>query len=311
MLSVPVTAPSDYFNGGQPTWNKITTLPAGTPAWFGITRDGSRAYFAASNVLYTTATPKTPSWSQIVAVGDSAAGDTIQVVYGDLFVIQNTTLYTAVALNTATHWAYGEYNGSAWAWSRTTNISTFSPDGVAPQTYSLGRVVRNNSNTQLEDLSASTAIGYQMYRATGGSRYVSNLAGGTLYLHSVGGSNLATLGTSGASSSVQDTKVTGAETGAQVYCVPAGTTAGAGDGHLWLSNDGSAFADTATWAPGWVRDAALAGGGSLVWVLKSISGSAVPTRLYNRDGSVLRDMTGNLWSLTSGGQTVVGMGLVY
>lgn len=299
----------DYFLGGQPTWNKITTLPAGTPAWFGITRDGSRAYMVASGILYATSTPKTPSWTLIAQAGDSVAGDTITILYGDTAMLQNATVTITAALATVTHWAYGEYNGSAWAWSRTTNQATFRPDGSGSQAYSLGRFVRNSvSNTLIEDLNTSwTNVGTNIYKAPSGARYVPAITGGHLYIRKLTSASID-LGVGVAQGQADTTYIYGAETGPQVYTVSNSTATA---GHLFLSDDGSSFADIATWGLGWIRDAQLTGGGSLVWVLKSISGSAVPTRLYNRDGSVLRDMTGNLWSLTSGGQSVVGMGLTY
>lgn len=299
----------DYFLGGQPTWNKITTLPAGTPAWFGITRGGGMAYIGTSTALYATATPKTPSWSLIAQVGDSVAGDTLSGIYADTLMLQNTTLTITGSLSTVTHWAYGEYNGSSIAWSRTSDISTFRPDGSGPQIYSLGRFVRNAvSNTLIEDLNTSwDAVGRHIYRSPSGARYVAANTGGNLYIRKLNTASI-NMGANSNPSTVANVHIFGAETGNQVYSVSGATSA---SGHLWLSDDGSAFSDVATWGEGWVRDAMLTGGGSLVWILTTIAGSAVPTRLYNRDGSVLRDMTGNFWSLTSGAQTVIGMGLTY
>ena len=96
----------------------------------------------------------------------------------------------------------------------------------------------------------------------------------------------------------------GALNGAQVYVVSNG-------GVLYLSNDGATFSTLTTWARGYVRDAQRTGGGSLVWTRSHIPASNEPARLLNRDGSVIRALTGNLWSLISGDQDVVGVGLVY
>lgn len=311
---------SDYFAGGQPTWTKIGSLPI-TPTWFGIAKNGTTAYICTSGSaakIYATATPKTPSWSIIAEVGTSILSTTINSYFNYVmgpFTVQGTTLYGAAhMLAPAGACAYGSYNGTAWSWSQMTTLGSFGPGGVGKDTYADANnhtVRAGGTNTLLETIGGSPSTsspGYRFYRSTAGTRYVFwRTTGNVLNLHTVGGADI-NLGTSNFDTNITDSNVFGSETGAQIYVVSAATAA---FGHLWLSDNGSTFTDIATWNAGWVRDATESGGGSLVWIPKDVTSSNVPTRLYNRDGSVLRDMTGNFWSLTTGNQTMVGMGLVY
>jgi hypothetical protein len=85
--------------------------------------------------------------------------------------------------------------------------------------------------------------------------------------------------------------VSGALMGNQVYTVRAQ------EGKAHLSDDGVTFSELATWLEGVILDAKLGGGGTLVWgPVVNVSSGNVPLRLYNRNGTVLMDATGNFWT---------------
>jgi hypothetical protein len=319
----------DYFAGGQPTWNKITTLPPGTPLAFNVATDGSILYMQTdypNQTIYACSNPKatTPSWSSILGPGDPVLLYTAQEYFGYVcgpMVVSGSRLITTVALSATPRpqWAYGEFSGS-WTWYNEPGYNVFRPLGVGLDTW-LGATpavttlyVHDRLEVMVDSISMITGgAGYEVWHRAGQRRYmiIQHTTTGYIAIHFAGASsNEIDMSTMSASQQVDDTKIRGAQAGVQVYVVNAGS----GDpGALWLSDDGTTFNKVgSSWGPGWVEDAASGGGGSLVWVLKTIPGSGVPTRLYYRNGTVLRDMTGNFWSLAGAGdQPVVGMGLVY
>lgn len=316
----------DYFAGGQPTWNRITTVPAGTLAWFGIAIDGSSAYMAVSSApatIYQCTNPKaaTPTWTPILTIGDTVLGATVDVILGgNLLSIgrDGATLIAGVGnpFSLLRHWAYGEYNGTAWAWKQMLTYNVFNPDAIGFNAWYINNnKLYDSSNALIETiatLDSGAPIRDLWFRPGGTHRYflvnTSGSAPWTTALHwSVGGSQ--TLGLMSGVGQFQSSHVHGAEQGPQVYCVFDGNSPD--NGVLWLSDNGTTFTNLVTWAPGRVFDAKLAGGGTLIWILNTMTVSNIPTRLYNRDGTVLRDMTGNLWSLATNTLTVIGAGVVY
>ena len=98
--------------------------------------------------------------------------------------------------------------------------------------------------------------------------------------------------------------VRGAISGPHIYAVDF-------NGVLHYSSNGSSFSSVATWVPGIAYDTVQAGGGDIVWVQETLTGSAVPARLYANGAWTSIDLTYNFWSLTGISHTVVGAGVVY
>lgn len=314
-------------NGG---WHKVASNPdANIIRWTGMVNDGSTLYAVTNPApdtedliltkIYKCVNPKagSPTWTLIAQAGDSAASSTISTYFtytlGPM-VLQSSNLYTLCHLAVATDaWAYGIYDGAAWTWTRTTNHGTFSPLGCGNDMYSFSgasQFIYDGANASLETISAANDIGFEFYRSPlAGTRYCSEKISTTMYLHQIGGSNLATLGAIAALGSLANTKITGPENGNQVYCVSANSGA---DGHLWLSDNGSTFTDVATWAEGWAKDDDFDGGGKLIWLPISVSNAAVMCRRYTRAGAVDADLTGNFWSVApAGAKKFKGLSLVY
>lgn len=306
----------DYFLGGDPTWNKVASLPAVTLERFEVSSDGSIVYVqgtaGGTKSIWSCVNPKaaSPVWNNIATTGDTIGGYVITV--DSNIRINNTTLVTLFLRASTGYRYYAEYNGSAWTLTQAAN-------DYGTQTVYAYELTIHSAGGDLYWLIATKPYGFVSAWAGASGGYWSiawrNQIGGDIYI-------VATSATSGndirnvtdasialnlpfPSGAPNNYTVSGAVEGPQVYVTGYA-------GALYLSDDGASFAATgAGWSPGWVHDAKSTGGGSLVWVLKSIASSNVPTRIYNRDGTVLRDMTGNFWTLTSGDQTVVGSGLVY
>lgn len=300
-------------------WSKVATNPdANEIQWAGITNDGATLYVCTQGVggvstrkLYKCTNPKavSPTWTSILAFGDSAAGSTISSHFSYTFgpfVINGSNLYTTSFIATS-YWIYGIYNGSSWTWTVVNDANVFNPDGVGKDMHSIGNVVRDGANATLETISGG--VGYEFYMSPVGTRYCSRSSVTNLFIHQIGGSDLKDVGLSTAASAVNETKITGAETGNQVYVVGANSGA---DGHLWLSDNGSTFTDIATWAEGWVKDDAISGGGQLIWLPINVIDAATMLRRYTRAGAVDLDLTANFWSVAAAGaKAFKGLSLVY
>ncbi len=304
------------FDGSQPTWNKIpVSLDAYSIMWFGITPDGTKAYVGTGQGgffrnIYETATPKTPSWNNILTLGTNAGGAVVSQSFNYQFgrvTRQDSGLYTFC--KTPSAWAYLHYNGTSWSSNATAAFNMFEPSITGKDTFGVNDFVYTNTSAVLEQVPGGGAagLGYESYRAPSGQRYYYRINGANGWLRSVG-TDLISFPAVSQASMYRTSNITGAETGNQVYVV---TTFDSATNFLWLSDDGSAFSHVATWAPGWVRDAQSGGGGQLVWLLSSVLANSVPIRAYNRDGSVVADMTGNFWSLAAGNQVMGGLGIVY
>ncbi len=85
--------------------------------------------------------------------------------------------------------------------------------------------------------------------------------------------------------------VRGAWEGEAIYCV----SPTAGD--LYYSSDGLAFSVIATWLAGWVMNTLLDGSGDLIWLRRSAVDTNPVVRLYNTSGTLLDDITGDLWTV--------------
>jgi hypothetical protein len=318
----------DYFLGGQPTWNKVTGLPNGNPiVWMGLPADGSMLYLVTATnyrTIYRCANPKaaTPTWDAILTEGTSVSGGVVTEYFGYVmgpYVISGNKLITTAHKNNAPIWIYGEYAGSAWAWSAMGNQGMFSPTGVGFDTWLAALTGAESADVYSKNaalLESESLNGYEIWHRAGLPRYGMRWIDSNLYLRTVGGAIDQLLGHSDWVSQIQSSKITGAENGVHVYCV-ADLESDHTVGYLWAAADGVSFAKIADWVPGRVLDANYIGGGSLFWLPQTVLANTVLSRLYTQAGAVLTDVdgnsdrTGNFWSLASGDQTIVGSGLVY
>lgn len=299
----------DYFLGGQPTWNKITTLPSGTPDSFQITRTGV-AYMHTGSGWFQCTAPKatTPSWANILQTGDSAGGGfTINGTYG-LSVVYGAELITipsVLPLQGFPTFKYGTFSGTVWSFGNyiISNQSSLYGVGKGMYTRTVGIAhdyAFNDSNVQI-DFAGYYTSGGEMLLAGDGARYMLSIptAGAAMIVREI--NSASNVMTSGYTAGTAFGFLRGTLGAASYAVFPDGT----------LYSSLAAWANIATWDYGWANDAQSTGGGSLVWILRSITSSNIPTRLYTQAGAVLRDMTGNFWSLTTGNQTVIGCGLVF
>ena len=303
----------DYFSGYDPTFNKITTLPIAGYDRFAVLRNGSAIFIMTRTVaVYQCLNPKSPIpvWTAIATIGDALGSGTINKIY-DIKASGLTLIISA--RSTSNHNYVGVYSGGAIAWHQALDDQS-NPDCIQITT---GCYTRCNGYGPQErymnvyPIGSGAAIGpeyaqghwadYPIWRNEISGNIRGVIATHPPKLHNMTtGTNFALPDTFGACT------ISGALRGPQVYMFDSH------DGGLWLSDDGNSYTKIAAWQGlGWIEDTTLAGGGSLDVTLNYVTQSNVPMRLYNRDGSVLREMTGNFWSLTNGNQTIVGEGLVY
>lgn len=304
------------FTTGDPTWNVVVP-----PVGFGIddfvvAKDGSAIYIhgttGAAEAIRSCTNPKdvSPTWNAIATTGDTIGGVVVQV--NGLISINNTTLVTLFYRPSTGNTYYAVYNGTSWS------LTLMSSDYAIQSVYQYELAIHSPAGLLFWLIDLTNSMVQEWFGPFGGfwSRAWRNQIGGGIYIATYSNTdgvdvrnaltNTVVLNVpSGTSGQPQGYTIRSAFSGPHTYVT---NVAGA----LYLSDDGVTFAETGVgWARGYVFDAALTGGGSLIWILISIPASNVPARLYNRDGSVLRDLTGNIWSIMSGSKTVYGAGVVY
>lgn len=293
----------DYFNGGQPTWNKITSTP-GTIVNFLVSQDGSVVYARSGSTWYRgTAMKTSPVWTDITTL------DGLRSNYAS---IKAGVFIAAVSTDFASRlWKIGRYNGSAWTLGTQFYVSWFGADATGTDFAIFADQVFDYAGSHIENIPAGGGTG-GLLGASGWTTASTKRIGwvsysGNIYLRSFPGSNLLTYG---AGTGPGDSSVRGSNQGNYVYAVDKA-------GVLHSSADGITFSTIATWLPGIVEDAVYQGGGSLVWIPKTVLANTVLSRLYSQTGAIIPDAdgngdrTGNFWSLATGDQTIVGSGLVY
>lgn len=332
----------DFFNGGQPTWNKVAgSMPESGLGRACITMDGTTVYLAypqvANKGLYKCTNPKSgsPVWTDILA-GQNNNGYPYELAHGnwDVGMYQNTLWCSARAMGESTFFGYhfGVYNGTSWTWSSANwNSGTsrwayswhngknfylslggasFESDawnlphgaGVPSVAGDAGASYFTNNSSAMPIWSYSASSAVALARLT--------VAPYTHYLFLPYSSTIGTAlsGFTLASGNI-DANVNGSIQGNKVFIINRGNH------DLWVG-DTSGVALKTTWTGlGRVHDAAQSGGGSLVAsVIASIESGSEFVRL-NKDGTGAADqweaMTGNFWSLTSGTENIIDSGLVY
>jgi len=318
----------DYFNGGQPTWNKVAGLPADLTLIndFRITKNGALVYLCGDSnttvlCVWKCADPKvvSPTWTPILTRGDTiAAGKTAGGFY--VFNVYASTL-AIMALAIENGVAYrSSFSGSAWAaWvqcvgateGRTMFLAHYINGSVGQTTADLRTNAGAAGASWSKDFGAENSTVWQ--NDIGGIHYV--IESQATYLKVINCDTGAVLTNTGLADGANTEHIfpRGALGGPHVYFVTSA-------GFLFAAADGAAFTNIATWLSGWVQDASYLGGGSLFWLPESVTDQNVLSRLYSQAGAIVPDVdgngdrTGDFWTMTGhphGNQTIIGTGLVY
>jgi hypothetical protein len=315
-----VIAWSTDYASGSPHWHKVASIPdeADPIGWMGLARDGSCLYVAFGNApffskLYKCHNPKSasPAWECIMADGLAANGHTITSYWFYVcgpFVIRDNILHTAAHVAGGVPWMYCEYNGDEFTWLAERTDNAFAPDMVGPQTWCFLNLATATPAGFLEEFtSAYDGVGYEIYRANGGTRYCTFKHGypeSHAFIHALAGGDLQDMGVSVSSSDLATTKISGAEEGPHVYAVSF-------DGHLWRSANGSAFTDRGAWKKGIVRDHLREGGGNLVWISSEAIAPGNTIGKISLDDGVTwpLDLTGDWWTAVQSVKSFASIGL--
>ena len=303
----------DYFNGGQPTWNKIA-VGGGNTTWAGITSGGVVYYRYMTDVFYHCGNQKdaTPTYDDILHMGIAPFAN-VAATYTNMLIYQNKLItivklaYPNPPINT--RWMWVEYDGAAWTTTYLDDVNTFGPELVGPDFYGFDAAVLSYPSKIPID-GSSWGVGFVGWTTKDGAQLFalsnSGVAGSHVWLRRVLGTDVVDFGAqSNPDDAVINTVITGARDGNNAYCVDVA-------GKLYVASSGlGAFTNVAQWVNGWVYDSKRAGGGPLVWTPRVLTASNVPSRLYNQSGGLISDMTGNFWDLATGDQTIIGCGLVY
>lgn len=299
----------NYFAGGQPTW-ALSAWPAGTTCaqFWGVYDESSLyayCYDLSGAKMYKTTNPEsaTPTWVDITP-GAYSLNRTI---------VWNNFLITHLVDGGGHHY-YAEYNGSAWyTYSPITTMISYSE--VCYRAFIAQNSLDNYTlrHTGGAEAALSAVLLYRdawcpwqnlnsgpLYQAStpfNGSTRIYRMSTGVQLLDT--GQPTPTM-----AQDMIEKALRGAYTGPQLQLVDS-------SGKGWVSDDGVNFHALGTWLYGIIEDSKWSGGGDLVWVPTMVNANNVPTRLYTRSGTVIRDMTGNLWSLISGNQTFIGCSLIF
>lgn len=280
-------------------WHKITP-GLGTIDNFYIRADGSMAfvYIHLTGWYKGTALKTSPVWTSIAAESGGSNFRRHGSCDGtDFYMVEVVDYPTRV-------WKHGTYNGTSWSYGSDYTINWLSPDCTAKDFACYWDQVFIPNGTRIEFSVTDYRDSTDGWVNNAGTRYAWALnVSNHISLHTPAGSDLVDAG-AGIANNLAACFVRGAIGGNHIYAIDH-------NGILHYSANGSSFSSVATWSPGIANDTIQAGGGDLVWIPQSISSSAVPARLYAVSGWGSTDLTYNFWSLTSGTQTVVGMGMVY
>jgi hypothetical protein len=312
----------DFFNGGQPTWNVIAMPTGWTAMWrFNVAFDGSAIYMLATvsgkGGLWTCTNPRaaSPTWTKILQEGD--AGPTGDVVppasgsFGSMIQYGNSVASVARCLNAGIYTYYQcVYDGSALHW-----IVLASPNTVLIMAY-LAYVA--SDATHLWDAYTHAVLGTLLPQGNRVSSCWQNLIGGHFfyggYTQTTGGYGFVYDVTA---STQLTSNVAGNTYGVNGMQFPRGAYQGTeidyvdGVGALWIATDGVTFVNKFTWGVGIVEQSRLLGGGSLIWLEKTVLANQELIRVSTNMGTAWTAMTGNFWSIASGNKTFINLQLVF
>ncbi len=331
----------DVLNGGDPTWNKVAgAMPDGNPLFRGVAaEDGSAIYLAypqsANAGIYKCTNPKSanPVWTDILA-GQAYGQYPYMLVNGnyDMRMVGNDLVVFARANGWNVFYGYfkGVYNGTSWAWSQggwstgymayswnnpksayiygngnpasfrqfSDNALIAAPNGYPSMTntwWSYSPIWSFNANSHV------TAIA-DVSSGSGGHVYL-YLPQTNMMLNQLTDFNTYNYGV--------EALVWGSVQGNKVFVI--NTRSGpTHNGKVWIGDTSGVEYKTQWPFADWVGDGRKAGGGSLLMTVSEAGQSGEIMRI-NRDGmgTTWENMTGNMWSLTSGIQYHKGSSLVF
>ena len=302
----------DFFKGGQPTYLEVTKPAAVALHALDVFRDGSFMFVAdtTNGDIWQTADigSASPAWTKIMDKDTTAAmGETVT----NLGPMRAVGLAVYVAVQTATKYGVGKWDGSAWTFTEVLHFESM--DFVEPpfpshyfgylttpiklRVASLAGTVVDTYNNESANHSA-----WRRHDAASGDaikRFAENVGVWTVRNMMTGTNIFTTVDPAGS-------VLRGALYGDQL-CFPDG------NGVARIADDGATFAARSTWQAGTILPAQVRGGDTLVWLVKQTAANNVFARISD-DGFVTAgtDMTGNFWAdLYSGEFNLVDVRLIF
>lgn len=260
-----------------------------------------------TNLAAIRATPATaPSWSviaystQVVSAGTLLASTYIRCFYIRCF---GDSLYLRAENSAGANTILGIYNGSSWTWRNGVGGDADKAyQAVYGGVYAALNLTAGSSYVRdwLTDAIIGSGFGQKFgidhfseiwRRFDAPNKYTHPIVktGDTVWLHEDTTGTETSISNTGTNPQDEAT-VRGAYTSDAVYCVDA-----AGD--LYVSSDSLAYSNVATWAKGWAMNTVIDGSGDLLWLIKSQTDTNPVVRLYSTAGSLLDDLTGDLWTV--------------
>lgn len=304
-LPLRIGSTGDMFAGGQATYNAHSvpdSLVTGDGfGWFDIAPDGSAMYLrgTTSEQKIWKATPNTqigsPVWTEILGIGDAAAGSTIDIIGMPLCVGSKLIVINRLASG-GNNKIYSEYNGSTW----THTVIT----ATAQDTRNLMRLLRaygivgsgtltvyTTPTTSIRTANSDTDSRNGWQNLNGGARYTPRLEAGTNRLYNITADADVVAGLNG--TIPNEIYPRGCHKGNAVFFVDDNA---ANVGHGYVSVDGVTFVDKDTWEPGIIESANTKTALTLVWARKRFESSQEQIRLSVDTGASWAAQTGNLWT---------------
>ena len=287
----------DFFNGGQPTYLEVTKPASfsGIVTGYQALQDGSVGFFQAGQEIWKTTDVgnASPTWTKILTLNSTACLGSTVLACGRMRVV-GARLYAQGATNNSKYW-HGYYDVDANAWSFTAVLYFESMDLTeAPfagfywgyVTFPIKLRTADADGAPIIDTYNNVAENHTAWRKqVGGSIYRFAENSGAWYIR-----NCTTSTNIFTTVNPLGSVLKGALHGAQL-CFPDGA------GVARVADDGATFAARSTWQAGSILPALLAGGDTLVWLVKQTAIANVFARI-SYDGFVTAgtDMSGNFWT---------------
>ena len=289
----------DFFAGGQPTYLEVTKPASfsGVMTGYQAVQDGSVAFVQAGGEIWKTTDvgSASPTWTKILTLNSTSCLGSTVLACGRMRVI-GARLYAQGTTNNAKYW-HGYYDTDTSAWNFTEVLHFESMDlgeGSEPfagfywgyNVFSLKLRTAVAAGTPIIDTYNNEAANHTSWRKQVSGdikRFAEN--GGAWYIR-----NCTTATNIFTTVDPLGSVLKGALHGDQL-CFPDGA------GVARVADDGAIFAARSTWQAGTILPAQLAGGDTLVWLVKQTAANNVFARL-SYDGFVTAgtDMTGNFWT---------------
>ncbi len=321
---------TDNYAAVSPVWHKVAgAMPdVATLSRGFISKDGSTVYLVYSQTankgIYKCSNPKaaTPIWTEILT-GQSSGIYPYYLAGGnwDCGIIGNTLWVFAIAAGEDLFYGYhqGEYNGSTWVWS----AASWNSDDyrLSYSSYNGKSRYVSTSDTATYEVSTqgliSTPTGYhcaqdqrwQMwdFSAALTAMLVKTNDGTKTYLYLPRTDTVLTEITGTYAGFNAGGLVNGSVEGNRIFVI----NTGASRGDIYVG-DTTGVTLKANWTYAQrVHDVKLAGGGALIATVSQCAASGEVARISTDGGDTWTDITGNFWTLTTGGKTFYNSGMTY